>query len=130
MRAFPTVALGSPRRVARLKRHFEIYQDRLSSLSEIRLPGFDLAIGEVPQWVDAVTPERDGLEKHLADRGMQCRRFWFPIHEHQPSAAPADHYPNSAQLMPQAMWLPSAYTLQDEDIEAVCQAVHEYFGRK
>jgi len=115
-------------RAARLRQLFRLYCDGLRGVAGITLPGFDLDGGESPQWIDAVAERRDALVEHLRSRNMHCRPFWFPIHT-QASYRQADAaFPNSTRLMPKALWLPSAMSLTDADVAAVCAAIREFYA--
>jgi perosamine synthetase len=113
-------------RVARQKRTYEQYAGGLSGVAGVRLPGFDLAGGEVPQWVDAIAERRDELDRFLASRGMHCRRFWFPLHTQAPYRLGDERFPNSTWAGARALWLPSAFTVSDDDVDAVVSAVREF----
>ena len=113
-------------RVARQKRTYELYARGLAGVAGVRLPGFDIAGGEVPQWVDAVVDRRDSLDQQLLAKGMHCRRFWFPLHTQAPYRRQDSEFPGSMSVGPKAMWLPSAFTLSDADVDAVVGAVREF----
>jgi perosamine synthetase len=113
-------------RIARQKRTYEQYASGLAGVAGVRLPGFDIGGGEVPQWVDAVVERRDEIDRYLHSRGMHCRRFWFPLHTQAPYRRPDAEFPGSMSAGPKALWLPSAFTLTDADIDAVVGAVREF----
>lgn len=114
-------------RIERIKRTYGIYIDELEGLDGISLFEFNVKGGELPQWVDALVEGRDDLDKHLAANGIGCRRYWFPIHTQAPYRLPDDRFPNSTRLSPKALWLPSAFTLSDEDIKTVCTHIRNFF---
>ena len=116
-------------RIARQKRTYEQYAAGLNDVGGLTLPGFDIAGGEAPQWVDAIVERRDELDKFLLSRDIHCRRFWFPLHTQAPYRRPDGEYPGSMAAGPHALWLPSAFTATDADVEAVIQAVREFAGR-
>ena len=113
-------------RRARMKSIYSIYAALLKDLEGIRLPGFCLERGEFPQWTDAVVDRRDDLDRYLQARNVQCRRFWFPIHTQAPYRQADDLFPNSSAICPHAMWLPSAFTLSDQDVTEVCGYIKEF----
>lgn len=117
-------------RISRMARNYELYAKYLHGMSGFSLLGFDTALGEVPQWTDAITEKRDELDEYLKSHGIECRRFWFPIHTQAPYKLPDSGFPNSARLSPKALWLPSAFTLTDEDIETVCNHIRTFFEKK
>jgi perosamine synthetase len=113
-------------RLERMKRTYQIYVEGLSGLEEISLPGFQIEQGEMPQWTDAVVERRDDLDDYLRAHNIQCRRFWWPLHTQAPYRLPDDNFPHSTRLMPQALWLPSAFTLSDADIETICWRIRKF----
>lgn len=115
-----------PRRVERMKSIHRGYRDGLRGVEGVRVIPFRIEEGELPQWTDIMADRRDELFKHLAARGMHGRRFWHPIHTQPPYRAPAERFPNSSRQIPRAMWLPSAFTLADADVAAVCTEVRNF----
>ncbi len=117
-------ALGS--RIQRQKEIFHLYAENLRGLEGVTLPGFRTDIGETPLWTDAVIARRDDLDDYLRARGVECRRFWFPIHTQRPYLLADDDFPCSTRILPQALWLPSAFNLSDTDILAVCNYIRDF----
>ena len=113
-------------RMERIRRTCRIYRDELQGTEGIQLLPFDLDSGEQPQWVDALAERRDELDAFLASHGAHCRRFWFPIHTQKPYWRPDDGFPNSTRLARQALWLPSAFQLSDDDVRAVCDLIRQF----
>lgn len=103
-----------------------IYAERLANCPNIELPGFNLDEGELPLWTDAIVTNRNGIDAHLKQQGINCRRFWLPIHTQKNYHFDDERFPNSTRLMPKAIWLPSAFTLKDADIHRVCDVIEEY----
>jgi dTDP-4-amino-4,6-dideoxygalactose transaminase len=109
--------------VARQRRTYAIYNERLADCSAVRLPGFDLEGGECPLWVDAVCRDRDGLDRQLGERGFGCRRFWHPLHTQTPYRHDAADLPTAARLGPRLLWLPTAFQLTDDDVHRACDLI-------
>jgi perosamine synthetase len=115
----------------RLNRQREIYceyMQGLQDIDDIRLPGFLLDEGELPQWTDALCERRDELDAFLRSRDIHCRRFWFPVHTQAPYRLPDQNFPNSTDLCRRALWLPSAFSLSSEDVAFVCESIREFYG--
>jgi perosamine synthetase len=112
-------------RLERAKQIYSGYAEGLRGVPGISLPGFRVDEGETPQWVDAIVERRDDLDRHLRERNMHCRRFWFPIHRQTPYLQPDDAFPHSTAMTARAMWLPSAFTMTDDDVAAVCSAIRD-----
>jgi perosamine synthetase len=114
---------------ARLERARQIYRGYargLAGLPGLVLPGFDVENGECPQWTDALVERRDELDRHLLARDIHCRRFWFPLHTQAPYRQPDEAFPNSTAVSRQALWLPSAFSLTDEQVETVCGEIRAF----
>jgi perosamine synthetase len=128
------VGLGQLKQLPiRLKRVAEIYclyRDNLSNLKEITILPFNLKSGERPQWIDALVDHRDSLDAWLAQNDIHCRRFWHPLHSQKPYLMSDEHFTNSTSLSKRAIWLPSAFTLEDNDIGDVCKKIQEFFKKK
>lgn len=118
-----------PQRLERQRRIYEAYARELAGCDGIRLPGFRTTEGELPLWTDAVAERRDDLDRYLAERGMGCRRFWFPIHTQAPYRMPDASFPSATRVSRSAIWLPSAFTLTDDDVTAVCVAIRAFYAR-
>lgn len=114
------------KRQARMRHIQSIYRQRLGKLPELLVCPFDE--GEIPQWTDILFADRDNLESFLRTRNIDCRRFWHPIHQQKPYLGKDEEFPVCSQVAKQALWLPSAFSLQDEDINLVCDYIEEYLG--
>jgi perosamine synthetase len=113
-------------RLKRQKQIHCIYAAELSGMTGISLLPFDIKGGEIPQWTDAIVERRDNLDRYLLEKDIHCRRFWHPVHTQSPYFEPDDAFPNSTRLMTKAIWLPSAFTLSDEDMHLVCQSIRQF----
>lgn len=114
-------------RSAHLRNVYRWYRAGLGDVSQIRLLSFDVDAGESPQWIDAVALHRDALVAHLQARDMHCRPFWFPIHTQRPYLQPDAAFPVSTRLMPDALWLPSALQLSEQDVRQVCEEIRRFY---
>jgi perosamine synthetase len=117
-------------RLQRMREIYKGYAEGLKGLNGVFLPGFDVDSGESPQWTDAIVDHRDELDSYLASQGAHCRRFWHPIHTQAPYRKPDDQFPNSSSIAPRALWLPSAFTLSNEDVMAVCRCIGQFVDQK
>jgi len=113
-------------RLTQMKKNYRRYAKELSGLKGISLLGFSVETGESPQWVDVLVERRNDLEQFLREKGVNCRRFWLPVHTQAPYRLPDDDFPNSTRVIPHAMWLPSAFTLSGSDVETICGYIREF----
>jgi perosamine synthetase len=116
-------------RVERLRNLYRAYHRQLVDIDGLTLLSFDLNDGAVPQWMDVLTDQRDELDRDLREHHMDCRPFWYPIHTQAPYRLSDDVFPHSSRQVPRAMWLPSAFTLTDEDVARVCGQVRRFFSK-
>jgi perosamine synthetase len=115
-----------PRRANRMRKIHEGYRDALRGVAGISVIPFHIEEGELPQWTDVLVDQRSELYHHLVSRGIQGRRFWHPLHTQAPYRMPCERFPNSSKQIPHAMWLPSAFTLSDEDVAVVCAEIRSF----
>lgn len=118
-----------PQRLERQRQIYETYARELAGCDGITLPGFRVSEGELPLWTDAVAERRDDLDRYLGERGMMCRRFWYPIHTQAPYRRPDASFPSATRVSPHALWLPSAFTLTDDDVTRVSRAIRDFYAR-
>ncbi len=116
------------RRVERMRSIYRGYRDSLRGVEGISVIPFNVEQGELPQWTDVLVDQRDALYDHLVSHGIRGRRYWHPIHTQAPYRMPGQQFPNSSKQVPHAMWLPSAFTLSDEDVAVVCAEIQSFLG--
>ncbi|MEK7083726.1 MAG: DegT/DnrJ/EryC1/StrS family aminotransferase [Patescibacteria group bacterium] len=114
------------RRIARMRRNYEVYAQKLAGVSGIELYPADLVGGAVPQWTDAHLEKRDGLAAYLKEKNIDSRNYWFPLHQQQPYLSSDEQFPNSTRCSPLSLWLPSAFSMTDEEVLTVANAVKEF----
>lgn len=114
-------------RLDRQKKINVLYREELRTSNEIKLLPFNTEGGEVPQWTDVLADRRDHLVHYLSERGINCRKFWLPIHQQRPYLVNNIHFPNSTMLMSKALWLPSSFLLTDDDIKSVCSLIKDFY---
>ncbi|AGB01513.1 DegT/DnrJ/EryC1/StrS family aminotransferase [Methanoregula formicica] len=115
-------------RLQRQKEIYTIYSDHFENSSNVSIIGFKINRGEIPLWTDAIIERRDVVESYLQKMGIHCRKFWYPIHTQKPYFQNDALFSQSTQLMSKAMWLPSAFILEDTDVEYVCNQIKRFFG--
>jgi perosamine synthetase len=115
-------------RIDRLAAIYREYCRGLAGIDALRLLPFDVDHGESPQWIDLVASRRDALVEYLKRFEIDCRPFWFPIHTQRPYRRPDQGFPNAMRILPSALWLPSALSLSDQDVQTVCRRIREFYG--
>jgi perosamine synthetase len=113
------------------------YSDRLSSVAGLQLP-VELNWAKNVYWMYAlaVRPEfgisRDELAKRLAAKGIETRTFFCPMNQ-QPCLEEIPGFraipcPVADDLWMSGLYLPSAYTLSDAQVDEVCSAIQAARG--
>lgn len=113
----------------RMQKNYQLYAENLHRVKKIFIFKTDIKNGELPQWTDALTKQRDELCEYLKKQNIDCRKYWFPIHKQLAYKLPDKNFTNSVNLSPKALWLPSAFTLKDEDILTVCEKITNFFSK-
>lgn len=116
------------KRMKRMRRINELYHKYLDGVKGITIFDVDTKNGELPLWTDALVEERDALDKFLKEKEVHCRRFWFPIHTQKPYKLSDKNFSNSTKLSPKALWLPSAFTMIDEDVKYVATLIKGFLN--
>jgi len=102
---------------------YRFYREHLAQIASIRLFNFNLEGGECPQWIDVLVENRDLLHDYLLSEGIHTRKFWYPLHTQAPYRMPDDQFPVSTRVSARGLWLPSALSLNQQDIRRVCQSI-------
>lgn len=114
-------------RTERMVSIYTLYKKTLTGIPGLSIFDIDISGGGVPQWTDALIVRRNELDKYLKGYNMDTRRYWLPIHRQRAYFLSDKNFPNSTNLLPQALWLPSAFTLSDEDILLVSEHIKKFF---
>ncbi len=117
-------------RLKRMKEIHRLYLKNLEGVKGLTLFKFDVENEESPQWTDAIAEDRDALYEYLLERGIRCRKFWYPLHTQEPYRQSSKDFPVSSKLSMKAIWLPSAFTLTDSDIKCVCDYIRKFYSSK
>ncbi len=115
-------------RIKKQKQINRIYKENLKKLTEVNL--FNFTAEEIPQWTDVFVRKRNELDQYLTSKNIHCRRFWFPIHRQAPYIKKDKNFPVSSRLSYQALWLPSAFTLNEKEIVTVCKEIKSFYRKK
>lgn len=116
-------------RMNRIRKTYRLYSEHLNPQT-VSLFKFNIEEGELPLWIDGWTTKRNELDSYLRSKNIDCRRFWHPLHTQKAYRQPDDKFIHSTRMAPQSLWLPSAFTLTEEDVRTVCQHVNSFFQRE
>ena len=79
----------------------------------------------VPHHVGIIIDDPKGLEKYLSEQGIGSRRFYPPIHK-QPCYNMSGSFPIAEKMYAHGLYLPSAPTMTDGQIDTVCEKIKFY----
>jgi perosamine synthetase len=104
-----------PSRLNRMRDIYSLYQRNINIIQHY----------EHPLWIDMLVENRDGLVDFLLKKGIQTRKFWFPIHTQKPYLEKRK-YIKTEYVSANGLWLPSSFTLTNKEIKYVCDKVNEF----
>lgn len=120
--------INNRRRVELLKR----YRTDLSAIPEVKMPfGEKEGVGHLCVIVVEEEGARDGLRRHLAERGIQTSLHYPPIHlfkfyQETFGTRRGDH-PKAEDLHRRLITLPLYPTLREEQVEEIVESIAHYF---
>jgi perosamine synthetase len=111
------------------------YREHLRGIPEVAVPVFDCAAGRVSWFVFVVRladrfteQDREAVLRFMASRGIQCGRYFAPLHRQPLYAACADRGLDltvTDQVAPRTLALPFFNRLTDAEIAEVCLTLRE-----
>lgn len=113
-----------PDRVIRMRQMFDLYYNRLRSMTKMIAPQEDTWI---PWFIDLFTPRRDALMAFLAKHNVQTRATYPEIHR-TPMYLSDAVFPVSHMVSAEGLFLPSHLLLTDRDIHYVCDLIQLFLS--
>ena len=115
--------------VERRRRNARLYNERLQNTARLRLP-LEQPWARSVYWMYSILLEdgsalsRDGLMATLAQKGIETRSLFVPMHQ-QPvflnmGLFKGEHYPVAEDLARRGLYLPSGPGLTETDIDYIC----------
>jgi len=110
------------------------YTNRLKHISGLQLPVEEPWARSVYWMYGVVLSDKWGMDaglfaQRLRERGVETRPFFLGMHEqpafHKRGLFVNERYPVAERLARQGLYLPSGLALTDEQLDHVCNAVHE-----
>lgn len=115
-------------RINRQKRIYEVYRNELGVCSKIQVFECKIEEGECPQWTDVLAEDRNALVESLEEAKIHCRRFWHPLHTQAPYRDHDTKFPAAMESSGKALWLPSAFQMNDDDVKMVSKKIRDFYG--
>lgn len=110
------------------------YRDKLKDIAQIRLP-VEKEWARNVYWMygielkDSAGMDNEALAAELEAHGVATRLFFLGMHEqpvfHSMGLFRGERYPVAERLARKGLYLPSGLALKEEQIDAVCQALHD-----
>jgi perosamine synthetase len=115
-------------RMNRARQTYKLYAEHLAA-NTINLFPFNIEAGELPLWIDCWSEKRDELDVYLKSKNIEGRKYWLPAHQQKIYKGSDENFPVASSMSPKSYWLPSAFTLKDEDVVRVCKEINAFFGK-
>jgi perosamine synthetase len=109
---------------------YQRYRNEIYENSGLQHVYIDKRCTPVFWFTSILVPNAETLEKHLKVKGIQSRRFFYPLHM-QPcykNIIKSEHvYTVSEQVYKMGISIPSAYSLSEDQQTAVIQAINQSY---
>ena len=119
-------------RVKRKKEMYRLYHHLLNEVKQVELIETNLEDCS-PWFIDILLDgkeERDKLAQFLEEKGIGTRPFYPAIHTQPPYAYVTGSFPASENISHRGLWLPSSFTLSNDDIERICRQIRTFFKQE
>ena len=116
-----------PSRVQRKRNMAKIYYEKLSGIPGVELIDTDLE-QTTPWFFDILCENRQGLMAFLKEKSIGTRAFYPALHSEPAYGYMNLSFPVTEDITKRGLWLPSAVTLTNEQIEYICNCIREYYG--
>jgi perosamine synthetase len=115
------IALGQIEQLEQRKKlhlkQFKKYFDELNKLGNF----VEYLPGELPLWVEFITPKRDELFDYLQSKGISARKPWNCFIQ-------TSEYKNSLKYQDEVIWLPNGASLNDNQQKEVIKEIKSFYG--
>jgi perosamine synthetase len=115
-------------RLSQARRRDAWYCEALDGLPGLVVPDFASEPGEVRQWTDVLLEDRNAVRGVLEAQGIGVRGFWFPIHNQTPYLSGDERFPNACAISARGLWLPSNFSITEDDVARVAAAIRSAVG--
>lgn len=107
---------------------FYLYKERLSDIPNIETPSIPKNVTKWNyQYFFIRTCERDALVSHLAEKGIFARKYFYPICSGY--SGQVTNIENAVALSNVSMVLPLYGSLEENDVNEICNIIHDFFTK-
>ena len=108
----------------------KLYSKKLNNVQEVSVLKFKFDKGEVPLWTDLIAKKnRDNLIEYLKKNHVECRKFWYPLHQQKPFKTSDKYFTTSSSISKKLFWLPSSINLTEKKINYICDLIKKFYKR-
>jgi perosamine synthetase len=115
-----------PSRISHLSEVYSFYNSKISNTDKILK--FDVQNGEFPLWPEYQSDSRNELTECLDSKRIGYRKIWHPLSTQMPYRIQNRGFPISDEASKETLWLPSAFSLKNEQLRNVVQTLNEFEG--
>lgn len=109
------------------KRHlFNLYYSNLNHLDKVTFIETDLT-QSTPWFIDILVEDRDELIRYLDSKGIKSRKFYPSLHSEPAFDGYKGIFPNTEYVTSRGLWLPSSFTLTDDDVKYICNSIIKFY---
>lgn len=122
-----------PAIIQRKQEIYDNYAAGLKDIAELEIMPIDPRCQPVHWFTSFYTDRRAELAEYLAEKGIQTRRFFCPLHlqpcyQNQEWNNKDQEYPVSTQAYERGISLPSAYSLKPEQQDYVIETIRQFYS--
>ncbi len=110
-----------------------LYNEQLKGLTRFRSVYIDPRTSPVFWFTSFTTEDHEELTKFLFEKGIQTRKFFYPLHLQPCYKGMIDiqeDFPISKKIFDQGISLPSSYNLTEEDQLFVIEKIKEFYAHR
>lgn len=120
-------------RVTRKKEIYMLYEKLLSGVPQVQFIPTNLK-DTSPWFIDVLVEKRNELIAYLLENQIGSRQVYPPVHTQSPYNKWPEYkrnsFPVSEAISVKGLWLPSASSLKDETITAICKKIKKFYSYK
>ncbi len=117
-----------PAIIERKRQIFQWYRERLDGIRGIEFPPLDPRCQNVFWLVNILVENAGELQQFLAEKEIQARRFFHPLHRQPCYGGCYEVFPNTDYVYQKGLSLPSYPELTEEDVSSICDVIARHRG--
>ena len=106
---------------------YSFYLKELKNISGIKMLESNIKIGEVPIWIEVLTPNRDELFLFLKSYNIETFKFYLSLNKSPYLKQKKTKYPNSDLFEKQGLILPCGPDISISDCRTVIKYIKKFF---